>query len=57
MLEFFSEGGRRRVVLFEIDELVEGEQLGLRRSERNRSGPQNHNGMKNPAARTQPRYS
>jgi hypothetical protein len=32
MLEFFSEGGRRRVVLFEIDELIESEQLGLRKA-------------------------
>ena len=32
MFEFFSEGGRRRVVLFEIDELIESEQLGLRKA-------------------------
>lgn len=32
MLEFFSEDGRRRVVLFEIDELIESEQLGLRKA-------------------------
>ena len=32
MFEFFSEGGRRRVVLFQIDELIESEQLGLRKA-------------------------